>query len=234
MAAITATAGILLLPAIYNRFPMLFPDTSAYLDVAFSDAWTLDRSGFYGLALKPFVTVFEPVAALWTGLAVQLLAIAAILIAATRRVWPHGGAAASVGIVAMVALLSSLPWHAAQLMPDAFAGPLVLVTWLAASRNVAEPGTPLLWLAAVLMALFHFTYLAIAPAVALITLAAAWRSGVAVHEVGKRLLVLIVAVAAVSASHVAVNGSKFDRWEVSPMGSMFLFARLYEDGLVQP
>jgi hypothetical protein len=33
---------------------------------------------------------------------------------------------------------------------------------------------------------------------------------------------------------MAVNGLKFGRWSVSPLGPMFLFARLNEDGLIEP
>lgn len=233
-ASILAVSLALILPAIFNRFPLVFPDTSAYLNVSFGHVWTLDRSGFYGLAIKPFVYSFSPVAALWLALVLQVVAISLVLVVAAQRVWPLGHASSIVCLLLAVAVTTSLPWHAAQLMPDAFAGPLVLVTWMAASRDISKSGTPLLWLASAVMMLFHYTYLGIAPAVALLTLAVCWRFGVPVREIGKRLLALILCISTVASAHIMINGTKFDRWSVSPMGSMFLFARLKEDGLVDP
>jgi hypothetical protein len=224
----------LIAPAIFNGFPLVFPDTSAYLNVSFGHVWTLDRSGFYGLALKPLVYSFAPVAALWLALLLQILAISAVLVSAAYRVWPARPAWYVVFPILVVAVTTSLPWHAAQLMPDAFAGPLVLITWMAASRNLSRSGTPLLWFATTVLTLFHYTYLGTAPAVSLLTLAVCWRFGVPVRELGKRLIALILCMSAVASAHMIVNGTKFDRWSVSPMGSMFLFARLKEDGLIDP
>lgn len=232
--AVASTAALLLASAIYNRFPLLFPDTSTYLRVAYEHVWTLDRSGFYGLAFKPFVLALPGASALWAGLTVQLVAIAAVLVGAVHRICPDIGPLKTTAAILLIAIVTSLPWHSAQLMPDAFAGPLVLVTWMAASRNVGQSGTALLWLAAAGMTLLHYTYLGIVPPVALLIFAVAWWSGVQPREIAKRCAALVICIAAVAASHVVVNGAKFDRWSVSPMGSLFLFARLNEDGLVDP
>jgi hypothetical protein len=119
-------------------------------------------------------------------------------------------------------------------MPDAFAGPMVLVTWMAASRDLNRTGTPLLWLAAAAMALLHYTFLGIMPAVALATFAVALGIGVPVREILKRTAALFLCLALIVSAQMAVNGLKFDRWSISPLGPMFLFARLNEDGLVGP
>jgi hypothetical protein len=233
-AAVPLTTAALLAPAVYNRFPLIFPDTSAYLDVAFYHAWTLDRSGFYGLALKPFVSLLPVVPALWFGLAMQVFLISALLLLFARHVCPGIRPLPAALITIAVAAVSTLPWHVAQLMPDAFAGPMVLVTWMAASRDLEKTGTPLLWLAAAAMALLHYTFLGIMPAVALGTFAVALWIGVPVRELLKRTGALLLCLALVVSAQMAVNGLKFDRWSVSPLGPMFLFARLNEDGLVGP
>src|SRR5262245_21924246 len=83
-AAILFLASALLWPAFYNRFPIVFPDTTAYLNVALSKSWTLDRSGFYGLYLKPYFAI-DLVLGAWMAVAVQALIIASVLLAATGR-----------------------------------------------------------------------------------------------------------------------------------------------------
>src|SRR5690348_4111716 len=47
IVGVTAAAAVLLLiPALLNHFPLIFPDTGAYMSVAWARTWTLDRSGF--------------------------------------------------------------------------------------------------------------------------------------------------------------------------------------------
>lgn len=232
--SVAAVSGTLLTAAIFNRFPLIFPDTSAYLDVAFYHVWTLDRSGFYGLALKPFVSFLPVVAALWVGLCAQIALVSALLLAFMRQVWPIDRPISAALLIIAVAALSTLPWHAAQLMPDAFAGPLVLATWMAAWRNMDQNGTPLLWLSVAGMATLHYTFLGIMPAVALATFGVALWFGISVKEIAKRLAALLLCFAVVASAHVTVNGLKFDRWTVAPLGPVFLFARLNEDGLIGP
>ena len=231
---VIAVACALAIPAIYNRFPLTFPDTSVYLQVAFNDAWALDRSGYYGLAFRPLVLLFPAVTALWVSLALQLCLISACLLLLVKRVIPEAPLATRVSLIVGVAAVSTLPWHAAQLMPDAFAGPLVIVTWMAASRDTQLSGTPFLWFVAAAMALLHYTFLALMPAVALVTLGMAWWFGVPAAKVAKRFVVLLLCVTTIASAHVAVHGLKFGRWSVSPLGSVFLFARLNEDGLIEP
>lgn len=227
---VAALAGLLLWPAVYNGFPIIFPDTTAYLNVALGHSWTLDRSGFYGLFLKPFA-LLGPVAGIWIAVVVQVVAIAAIIIAAVRRAVPAPGWIAVAG-VATVGALSSLPWHAAQLMPDAFTGSLILLGWLAASRRLEERGTALLWLAVTVLMLLHYTHLVILPAAVLTCLAVRYIAGESSRRLVPNLAVLILCWSAAVGAQVSANGLMFNRWSVSPMGSYFLFARLNEDGLV--
>ena len=232
-ALIVASAAILLVPALYNGFPLLFPDTDTYLKVAYGQQWTLDRSGFYGFWLKPIVTPMSGTAGLWTAVFVQASLIAGILALVARRLVPSLTPLQCLGLIGAVALLTSLAWHAGQLMPDAFTGPLILLTWLVASRDIEAPGTPLLWLAAGALALLHYTHLGLFAVAAATTLLFNACTHVPLREIAKRALAAILVILAVASAHIAVYGVYFDRWSVSPMGSWFLFARLHEDGLAE-
>ncbi|MCL6730178.1 hypothetical protein [Sphingomonas hankyongi] len=117
-------------------------------------------------------------------------------------------------------------------MPDAFAGALVLLTWLAASRDFDRPGTALLWLATAFMALTHYTFLGVAAVAAVTTILGSKLMGASPKEIAKQTLAAVVMLASVITAHITANGLMFDRWTISPTGSWFLFARLNEDGLV--
>ena len=228
---VVACALVLMVPAVVNGFPLLFPDTAAYLNVAFGHSWTLDRSGFYGLLLKP-ASLVDPATGLWIAVVVQVVTIAGVLVMAARALAPAATGWQIFASVFLVSALTSLPWHAAQLMPDAFTGPMILVAWLAASRPVGEPGTPMLWLLAAVMALLHYTHLLILAAAGLAALAVAIVLAKSLRPVAPRIGALTACLGLAVGAQVAANGIMFDRWTVSPMGPMFLFARLQEDGLV--
>ena len=231
-AAVAASAFALLLPAIYNGLPLIFPDTSAYLGVSYGNRWTVDRSAFYGLFLKPLLLPTDSVTGLWLAIALQCAIIAIVLLFAVRRLLPNAAPGAALAVVLATAAATSLPWHSAQLMPDAVAGILVLLTWLAASRDLARRGSPLLWLAVAAAALLHYTYLALVLVAAAASLLVCAGAGVQAREIGKRALAACLVGAAVIAAQVTVHGVYLGRWTVAPQGPYFLFARLYEDGLV--
>jgi membrane-associated PAP2 superfamily phosphatase len=127
-------------------------------------------------------------------------------------------------------LLTSAPFHAGQFMPDALTGAVVLFAWSAAARDPAASGAPLLWLGAILATLVHYTHLALLVTTGVATIGAALLFGLAWRAAARRAVALLLAIAAVLGAHVAANGLALGRWSVSPMGGVFLFARLYEDG----
>jgi len=231
LLALLVAVAILLMPAVYNRFPILFPDADAYFTVAYNNQWTLDRSGFYGLFLKLFALLDWTVVGLWLAIAAQAAIVAAVLLATIRKLAPGISPPHCTAIILLTALASSLPWHVSQIMPDAFTGALVLLAWLAASRDVRAPGTALLWLATALLTLLHYTHLPLFLAAALTALLLERINAVPWKEIGKRLVATASVGIAVVAAHVTVNGMLFDRWTMSPMGGWFLFARVHEDGL---
>ncbi len=166
-ATVALLAGLLLIPALANRFPLIFPDSGTYLGIATGHDYAIDRSSVYGLLLKPFVSLLPGLGGLWLAIVAQALAVAAILLLAAHAL------AGRPGLVACLAAipLTSLAWHAGQFMPDAFTGPLILLTCLAATRDPAAPGAPLLWLGALVLALTHYTHVVLLATVGMATVA---------------------------------------------------------------
>lgn len=225
--AIAIATPILCWPAVANGFPLIFPDTGPYLGPAYANAWPFDRSGFYGIAIAPPLKLVDGVAGLWLAMLLQVAAVAAVLVFSLRKLGI--GLLPQLAIIAVVATLTSLPWHSAQLAPDALTGIVVLLTWLAVSRDPRAPGSPLLWFAAVAAAITHVTHIGIMAVAAAATLIVYGFSG---WRIGSRLLASIVALAMVAGIQMAGNGVTLGRWAISPAGPVFLFARMNEDGII--
>jgi hypothetical protein len=229
---LAATVLLLLWPALLNGFPLMFPDSGIYLGIAYGRDYGIDRSSFYGFLLKPVVTSLPGVAGLWLVASLQALIVAGALRLAQRRLMPSLGHGIALLWIGTIALLTSLPWHAAQVMPDAFSGVLVLLSWLAASRAAGEKGVRILWLWVFLLALTHYTHLILFLCAAAATIACEyalrrdWRD--CLRRVGAAALVVVSVVTLQAAANSAVHG----RAVYSPGGPVFLFARLNEDGLV--
>ncbi|WP_156679254.1 hypothetical protein [Sphingomonas profundi] len=193
----------------------------------------MDRPSVYGLLLKPFVTVAPGLAGLWLAVTAQALAVAAALLAATRALVGRDVPPARLLLASVpVVLLTALPWHAGQFMPDALTGPLVLLACLAATRAPGAPGVPLLWLAILVLATVHYTHIVLLAAVALSAVAAQIPLGLAWRAALARAAAAIVACLAAAALLVAGNALVLSRPALSPVGAFFLFARLHEDGLI--
>lgn len=224
-AAVPVLALLLLWAAAWNRFPLVFPDSGTYLGIAFGPQYAVDRSSFYGLLLKPFVALAPGAAGLWIALGAQAALVAAALMIAGRALAPGR----ALWLLPML-LLTSLPFHAGQFMPDALTGPVVLFAWAAASRDPGEDGAVALWAAAVAAALTHYTHAVLLGAAGVATILACAVLGLDRRTLVRRMTALLLALAAVIGTQTVANGLALGRWSHSPMGGVFLFARLHEDG----
>ncbi len=225
---------LLMWAAIFNRFPLIFPDSGTYLGIAFAPEYAIDRSSAYGWFLKPFVSTLPNAAGLWLALTAQAVIIAGILFIAVNNVIPEASRPVGTAAILFTAVATSLPWHAGQFMPDAFTGPLVLVSWLAASRDSSDPGTPTLWLVATALAMTHYTHLVLLPITAAVTIAADACLGTGLRRCAKRAATALLASCLAALFLASANKTVLNRASVSPAGPLFLFARLNEDGLIAP
>lgn len=221
----------LAVPALINGFPLTFPDTGAYLRIAYASYFGVERASGYGFFLKPLLAVANGPPSLWIALAVQLCIIAALVAACAKRLLPPTAAFAAL---LLVAALSSWPWHAAQLMPDAFTGPLVLAAWLLTRRDLTPLATVGLALFAILAMLMHVTHAPLFTAAAVAAFAADWLTGDKFRAAAARLILPLVIAAIAMATQVGANAAYLGRASIAPGGPLFLYARLNEDGLIKP
>jgi hypothetical protein len=226
-AAFFVATLLLLVPAIWNGFPLLFYDTGAYLGRYFFDSLSPGRSAVYGIFLGAArwpdfwpVVVAQSMVTVWT--------VALFLRA-------HGLGHRPIFLVALFALFTAatgLPWFAGQLMPDIFAGLAVLALYLVVFRAGALEA----WerFALILLAAFAgATHNATLLVMALMLAAGIFVRLVRPHLVpalglARTLASVALAVALLFAANFAVTGKIV--W--TPGGTAFAFSRLVHDGIV--
>jgi hypothetical protein len=119
-SAVTA-ALVLLLPALWNGFPLLQYDTGGYLARWFEGDLVPSRSTTYGLFLAAgWPLDFWPVVILQAAAAVWVIGLTLRI----HRINVH--TAGLLAIVAALAVTTALPWLASALLTDIFAGLAVL------------------------------------------------------------------------------------------------------------
>lgn len=231
LAAVLLVALALAVPALINGFPLTFPDTGAYLRIGYASYFGVERASGYGFFLKPLLALTDGSPSLWIALGIQLLIVALVAVAGVRRLLHPAGAIAAL---LLVAALSSWSWHAAQLMPDAFTGPLILAAWLLTRTQLTPLATVGLALFAILAILMHVTHAPIFLAASLAALAADWLTGDKIKAAASRLILPLVIAAIAIATQVGANAAFLGRASIAPGGPLFLYARLNEDGLIKP
>ena len=230
LAWILASAAMLLAlmaPALWNGFPLIFPDTGGYLDRPILGTLGMGRSALYGLFLYTGIPFsFWPNAVLQSALMVWLIVL-------TMRAHGLGGRPwLALGIVAMLTVCTSLPWFSGQLMPDILFPAAVLAIYLLSFRKELLVRWERFILAAVIVFAIPSHMAAAGMCVAII--AALWLLArfkpLALPK--PRLWFAAGSVAAGIAlcpiSNLAITGN----FAFTPGGSSFLFGRLIEDGIV--
>jgi hypothetical protein len=227
---ILAGTGMLLalmLPALWNGFPLIFPDTGGYLDRPILGTLGMGRSALYGLYLYAGVGLsFWPNALLQSALTVWLIVLTLRAQGLPGRPW------LALGIVAMLTLCTSLPWFAGQLMPDILFPAAVLALYLLVFGNARLALWERIGLAAVIAVAIPSHMAAAGLCVGVI--AALWLlARLKTLALPKpRLWLAAGGVAAGIAlcpiSNYAITGN----FAMTPGGSSFLFGRLVEDGIV--
>jgi hypothetical protein len=225
-ATTAAMAVVLLGPALWNGFPLIFPDTGGYLERPLLGTLEMGRSALYGA----FLLAGAPLS-FWPNIAIQTLIIAWLIVLVLRT---HGMArpALALGITIVLSLTTSLPWFASQLMPDVFFPAGVLAIYLllfhATTLHISER-----------VALVVLIIFAVASHMALLGLALGLVVALGLLRVfpivrmprpapGVPALALALGVLVAPLSNLAIAG----KLSFTPGGASFFFNRLVEDGIV--
>jgi hypothetical protein len=114
--------------AFYNRYPLVFSDSGTYIRSAFTLEPPVDRPIGYGLIIRAVTWQ----STLWTVVLFQAGMLSWLLWETLRKVLPAGISLprAHFALVLVLVLCSSMPWYAAQIMPDVLTPMLTLIFYL--------------------------------------------------------------------------------------------------------
>ncbi len=226
--AIILSAVLLLWPALWNGYPIVFDDTGTYLSQAVHRYLGWDRPVFYSLFLLPLHMTLTT----WPAIAAQALLAAYTLHLVRRVLLPAASPWWLLPFVATLAGTTALPWFASQLMPDIFTPLLVLTLALLLFTpehlSRAERAWLVLFSAFMIAAQQSSVALALALLLLLTPLRRTLGAATALGRAGRMLLAAppLLAMAAL----VAVNLAGHGRAALSPFGNVFLLARVIYDG----
>jgi hypothetical protein len=235
--AIVLGALVLMWPALWNGYPILYSDTNAFMVQGILHFFIWDKPFVYG----PWMSLFHWQYSLWPVLLAQALMVSSILWIATQSAHISGfpdfksdinpsvmhpvSALRFMLICIVLSLVSAAPWVTSLLMPDIFAPITVLCIYILAVRPDLEPAQRLWVLVIGTFAIAsHLSHLVIAAGVLLVVALFGFK------RFKVALLPLLLALAVL----VTTNLLGFQKFAVSPFGSVFLLARLAADGHIKP
>jgi hypothetical protein len=221
-AAVILGAALLIWPAIFNSYPLLFSDSGGFLHQTLGPLMLWDKPYVYG----PFLHAFHWRISLWGPVIAQGVVLSHLLWLTQRTLRGNATPLWHIGLCAFAALATAAPFSVALLMPDIFAPIVVLGLFLlgfgGATLTRFERGYLLALVALGIAA--HLAHLPLALGLCVVALLLRlWRYPV-------RLFAMVVPVMISVAALLATNAIGHGRIALSPYGSVFMLARLQEDG----
>jgi hypothetical protein len=226
---VVASSVMLSWLALFNHFPLVFPDTLSYATAAFTGEIPGMFSAYYSLFILPL----HQGVTLWPVVFVQGAMLGHLLYLVVRCV--SGGDAGKVEtllIVAALCLFSSLPWFTGQIMPDVFTSVVLLGAFLLAFCTDLLSRRELIYVGALMTAAVatHLSHVPIA--FGLILLCGGLRLIFATTQIGIRrwaALLLLPFIFAVC-SMLVVNWVNSRAITFARNSNVFLLAKWIEEG----
>lgn len=126
---LVAATFLLTLPALYNRFPLFFPDSGSYLSASFVKLSVIDRPIGYSLLIK--LSMMLGIAnSLWSVVIIQAVITTYLIFKLCELVYPRQKFVVSFFSIFILVVFSSLAWYTSQFMPDLLSGLLILSIFL--------------------------------------------------------------------------------------------------------
>lgn len=223
-------ALILMIPAFFNGYPLVYSDTGTYLLSGIEWFLPMDRPFFYGAFLR--MTHFK--FSLWLSIFVQSFLIASCLRAFINEFLEE--LIPSVWFLALLLFLScttSLGWYCSLLLPDVFTA-LLFSTALPILFSNRLNTSHYIWLLSgvYFSGLVHFSNLVILLlsllVISLVRLLGWWRI-----SNWKKIMSLYSVVAAVVLTVLITNYTFKEKWKLSFAGNVFISGKLLDSGLLK-
>lgn len=228
-ATIVAFTVVLLLPALFNGYPILFSDTADYL----LRSETLLPSPIRAPGYAFWLRFASAGATLWLPIIAQSLMLAA-LVWQTVRVFGRPRPVAALGAAVALTIATSIGWVSSKAMPDVFVAMVILGLYLLACHWSASSALARAFaIAAVAIgATMHLTNALVGGAVLAAILVLRWRDR---HDRAMRQAMLSAALVLIAATIAtrSYESVRRDRTQQPFNGSMFVLSHLVETGLAE-
>lgn len=217
--------------ALWNGFPLIFYDTGAYVLEGLGHVFLVERAPVYAELLFLAGGRFS----LWPIVILQALTISYVILEVARIEVPNLNLFGLVLIGAGLSLLTGIAWYAGQVEPDIFTPVVILGCWLMLFRSHRLSRAGGRWVLALtaLAVASHPSHLGLQAGILicglLLKLALRWYPRLPRPDLRRGFLGLATALGLIVAGNFVLTGNFF----ISKSGSVFLFARLMQDGIVQ-
>jgi len=237
-AAIVLAALTMSWIAIWNGFPLLYPDSMTYMDDGRLVARALflhQRSAYYGirsfiysLGILPFHWNINP----WPVVALQAMLVAWLLWLTVRSILPRHTVLCYLALVVTLSLITTLSWYVPLILPDILGPVLYLSIYLIvfAPETLSRAERWLLYFFSWWCVASHATHLMLAAGLCvLLGLAALISRSKRIARLKSVAKVALVVLAA-AASQLALNGYLYGHPSLNGERPPFLTARIIADG----
>ncbi len=231
IAAVVILSLMFLGVAFWNGFPLIFYDTGAYVLEGLGHVFLVERAPVYAELLF----LAGGALSLWPIVILQSLMTGYFILEVGRCEVPGLTLRGLTLIGALLTLFTGIAWYTGQVEPDIFTPLLILGSWLLLFRARQLGKVRTRWVMGItgLAVSCHPSHLGLIAGLlicaALLKLATRRFSGLPVPDLRKGVLSLAVALGLIVVGNLVLTGEFF----LSKSGSVFVFARLMQDGIVK-
>lgn len=163
------SSAVLMAAGLYNHFPLVNPDSGAYIYNGFSGVLPKDRPIFYSW----FIRAASLDRSLWLVILTQCLICGSLIVALMQSVFPKLHVISKLLLISFLGIGTSICWFSGMLMPDIFTGILLLsiLMFLISDQKWMEGLLIVLIFASILM---HNAHLLVAIIFSICLLALSW------------------------------------------------------------
>lgn len=222
---------LLIWPAIYNGFPLVYSDTGSYLWSSITLETPESRPLFYGL----FVNITAMDEHLWVPVIAQGLISGWLLLELLRTLLPESGWIIRYLLVTALAFLTGISWYTGQLMPDLFTPLAIVLVYLIIADKIAKKWKRAIYFVLLLFfAGMHFANLLIvafvAGCIAIVFLKKCWYNR---DHYRSRLIGIFGMIFLTGLTHCLFNYAQFGVFKMSRGTNLFLAAKCLETPLLK-
>jgi hypothetical protein len=217
--------------AIWNGFPLIFYDTGAYMLEGLGHVFLVERAPVYAELLFLAGGAFS----MWPIVILQALMTSYLIVEVGRAEVPGLTLRGLIVIGGALGLLTGIAWYVGQVEPDIFTPVVILGSYLLLFRGDGLSKARLRWVIGLtgLAVACHPSHLGLIGGLlicaALLKLAMRRWRGLPKPNLRRGVIGLVTALGLIVTGNFVLTGNLF----ISKSGSVFVFARLMQDGIVK-